>query len=199
MNRARHKLMASCAALLCFKFIDVDYAAPFAAGAALLTYRWLPRLQTDAEVQQAHRGILELPLALDVLALGLDSGLSWDRATNFAADCCTSFLAVDLHTASARLAMGAAADEVWVGSATLVHIGEVVDRSFRSGGTVSVLLRQHADALRAAERLRRIEKSRRLGTTILLPLTFIGIPAFMVLAIVPILATNLMNAFAAFT
>ena len=39
----------------------------------------------------------------------------------------------------------------------------------------------------------------KLNNSFLLPLTFIGIPAFMVLAIVPILATNLLNAFAAFT
>ena len=183
--------MSAFAGLLCFKFIPFAFASPCALAVGWWTYRLLPRLQSEAQHESRHRGRIELPLALDVLALGLDAGLSWDRATSFAATCCGGTLQSDFAIAAGRLAMGAAADEVWVGSSVLSEVGEVVDRSFRSGGTVSVLLRQHSDSLRAAERLRRIEKSRRLGTSILMPLTFIGVPAFLVIAIVPILVSSI--------
>ncbi len=188
----RRRFTGLLAASCCFLFIpDVNFAAPVAVTVFLLLERWLPRLGTEASEQQALEQRVALPLALDVLSLCLDAGVSWDRAVQAAADCCDGDLAHDLRVAAHRLTMGAAPAEVWTGTVVLRDIGSVVERSFRSGAAVSVLLRQHADGERAAERLRRIENSRRLGTKILMPVSFLGYPAFFTLALIPTLVSSL--------
>ena len=165
-------------------------SAPVGALLAAATLRWMPLLGSGAAQARALEQRLALPIALDVLSLCLDAGVSWDRGVRLAADCCTGELEQDLRTAAGRLAMGAAPQEVWSGSRTLEEIGIVVERSFRSGAAVSVLLRQYADGERASERLRRIEASRRLGTTILMPVSFLGYPGFVVLALIPTLVST---------
>ena len=177
----------------CLVFMPTSIAAPVGALLAAATLRWMPLLGTGKEQALAHQQRLALPIALDVLSLSLDAGVSWDRGVRLAADCCTGPLERDLRIAAGRLAMGAAPEEVWSGSRTLLDIGSVVERSFRSGAAVSVLLRQYADSERAAERLRRIEVSRRLGTTILMPVSFLGYPGFVVLALIPTLVSTAMQ------
>lgn len=170
--------------------MPASISAPVGALLAAATLRWMPLLGSGAAQARALEQRLALPVALDVLSLCLDAGVSWDRGVRLAADCCTGALEQDLRTAAGRLAMGAAPEEVWSGSSTLEEIGVVVERSFRSGAAVSVLLRQYADGERAAERLRRIEASRRLGTTILMPVSFLGYPGFVVLALIPTLVST---------
>ncbi len=189
----RRRVTGLLAAACCFLFIpDPSFAAPAAVVVFLLLERWLPMLGTEADQQRVRAQRVALPLALDVLSLCLDAGVSWDRAVRAAADCSNGELAHDLRVAAQRLAMGAAPAEVWSGTPVLEGIGDVVERSFRSGAAVSVLLRQQADSERAAERLRRIENSRRLGTKILMPVSFLGYPAFVALALIPMLVSSFM-------
>lgn len=178
------------AAAACFGFLPLSFAAPIAAVAAWSVQRWMPLLGTRSAQAARLEQRVQLPLALDVLSLSLDAGIAWDRSVMYASDCCTDALAADLRTAAGRLAMGAAPDEVWRGSDSLTAIGMIVERSFRSGAAVSLLLRQHADSERAAERLRRIENSRRLSTKILMPVSFLGYPAFVVLGLIPVLVST---------
>lgn len=185
----RVQLSALLAAACCVLFLPLWIAAPLGAAAAWAILRWMPLLGSRAVQESSHAQRVALPLALDVLSLALDAGIAWDRGVDYAADCCSGALERDLRVAAGRLSMGAAPTEVWQGSDALTSIGLVVERSFRSGAAVSVLLRQHADSLRAAERLRRIENSRRLGTKILMPVSFLGYPAFVVLGLVPILVS----------
>lgn len=189
----RTRVTALLSAACCFLFLPVDAAAPAAALVSLAILRWMPQLGTKAAVGLMREQQMALPLALDILALALDAGVAWDMGVRYAADCCTGELERDLRIAAGRLAMGAAPEEVWQGSAALRGIGTVVERSFRSGAAVSTLLRQHADSERAAERLRRLENSRRLGTKILMPVSFLGYPAFVVLALIPTLASTAMQ------
>lgn len=186
----RVQLTAALAAGCCVFFMPLHVAAPAAALVAFGVNRWMPLLGSRERQSVTHEQRLALPLALDVLSLSLDAGVAWDSSVHYAADCCTGELEGDLRVAAGRLAMGAAPSEVWQGSEVLHSIGSVVERSFRSGAAVSTLLRQHADSERAAERLRRIENSRRLGTKILMPVAFLGYPAFVVLALIPTLVST---------
>jgi len=188
VNRIR--VTALLAAGCCFLFLPLNTAAPAAALVAFGILRWMPLLGTRSKHDMAHEQRIALPLALDVLSLALDAGIAWDLGVSYAADCCTGELERDLRIAAGRLAMGAAPAEVWQGPAALRDIGTVVERSFRSGAAVSTLLRQHADSERATERLRRLENSRRLGTKILMPVSFLGYPAFVVLALIPTLVST---------
>ena len=181
------------AAIACFVFLPPLIAAPTALLLGILIIRWLPRMTAQFEDEQRARSDVALPLVLDVLSLGLDAGISWDRAVMLSASCADAPLMDELGTAGGRLALGAASEEVWQGSGSLRTIGIVVDRSYRSGSAVSVLLRQQADALRAATRMQRIERVRRLETSILLPLTGLGVPGFMVLGVVPMVASTFLN------
>ncbi len=191
MNRTQ--MTAVAAGACCCVFLPINVGAPAAALIAAATLRWMPMLGTRAARDSAHEQRLALPLALDLLSLALEVGIAWDQAVGYAADCCSGALQRDLRIAAGRLAMGAAPAEVWHGSAALRDIGSVVERSFRSGAAVSELLRQFADSERASERLRRIENSRRLGTKILMPVAFLGYPAFVLLALIPTLVSTAMQ------
>lgn len=168
-------------------FIPFDIAVVLGAAVAVLTYRWIPRLPDAATDAERHARSVALPIALDVLWLGLEAGISWDRATRYASECVDGGLRRDLARAADRLALGAAAREVWLDG--LRPIAEVVERSSHSGAAVSTLLRQQADTLRAAERQRRLEHSRRLGERVLMPVTLLGMPGFFLLALLPTLAS----------
>ena len=172
-------------------FVADDLAIMFglAAGAAMWRYGGL--LRTEASIREERTLARELPIALDVLALALDAGAAWDRSALHAAACCTGTRADELRTAATRLAMGAAPSEVWRGSPVLEVIGALVVRSFRTGAGVSTVLRQHADAVRQSERSRRLEAARRLATRAVMPVTFLGYPAFLLLGLVPTLVTSM--------
>lgn len=191
MDRSRvvAALVFACAVF----YLPINTAIPVGTLLAAAVLRWFPLLGSRTDLALQHRQRLALPIALDVLSLALDAGVSWDRGVQLAADCCTDELERDLRVAAGRLAMGAAPEEVWVGTRALVDIGSIVERSFRSGAAVSTLLRQYADGERAAERLRRIENSRRLGTKILMPVAFLGYPGFVVLALIPTLASTFLQ------
>ena len=183
----RRLFMSAAAGLLPLVVLPFDAAVIVGSGIAVLTYRWIPRLPDAAADADQRTRELAMPIALDVLWLGLEAGISWDRATRYASTCVDGSLREDLARAADRLALGAAAREVWLDG--LRPIAEVVERSSHSGASVAALLRQQADALRAAERLRRVERSRRLGEQILVPVTLLGMPGFFLLALLPTLAS----------
>lgn len=180
-------VMSIAAGVLPLVFLPFDIAVIFGTGIGVLVYRWSPRI-SDASTQAKELERRQaLPIVLDVLSLGLDAGISWDRATTYASDCASGELRDELLRAAHRLSLGAAPQEVWTDS--LQQIGVLVGRSFRSGAPVSTLLRQQADVLRADERLRRLEQSRKLAEKVLVPVTLLGMPAFFLLALLPTLAS----------
>lgn len=183
----RRMVMSAAAGLLPLLVLPFDVAVFVGFAVSVLVYRWIPRLPDAAAHAEQRARELAMPIVLDVLSLGLDAGISWDRATSYASDCASGPLQDDLRRAAHRLALGAAPAEVWIGG--LQPIAAVVERSFRSGAPVSTLLRQQADALRAAERLQRLERSRRLGEQVLIPVTLLGLPGFFLLALLPTLAS----------
>lgn len=180
-------VVSGLAALLPMVFLPLNAAVLVGSGFAIIVFRWYPRIPDTHAVSLAQQQAAAMPIVLDVMSLGLDAGISWDRATRYAAGCAPPALRSALERAAHRLSLGAAAHEVWTDE--LSQIAVVVERSFRSGAPVSVLLRQHADALRADERLRRIQRSRRLGEQVLIPVTMLGMPGFFLLALIPTLAS----------
>lgn len=189
MKLRKEHLASLAVVVVCFQVLPPERAIVFSAVLVFLTIRWLPRMDVRGAHAMRVAEQLELPVACDVIALSLDSGISWDRAVGLAARCCPDGLRLQLEIAAGRLAMGAAPDEVWRGMPALESLGEVVERSFRSGAAVSELLAQHADAMRSRERMRRIANVRRLETTILIPLTLVGLPAALLLGVVPTLVS----------
>lgn len=183
----RRLVMSIAAGSLPLVFMPFDIAFVVGAGIAVLVYRWIPRIPDAKAHAEAQTRTVQMPIVLDVLSLGLDAGISWDLATRYASQCADGALHSELQRAAHRLSLGAAPHEVWVDG--LASVGTVVERSFRSGAPVSVLLRQQADAMRADERLRRLEQSRRLAEKVLVPVTLLGMPGFFLLALIPTLAS----------
>lgn len=186
----RLRVVAVSVGLCAIAYLPHDVGPAIGILAAMAVLRWMPLVGARSAQDTSLAQRRALPLALDVLSLALDAGVSWDRAVLFAAGCTEGALEQALRTAAARLAVGAAPAEVWQGAPVLVDIGLVVERSFRSGAAVSSLLRQHADALRAADRLDRIQRSRKLGTKVLMPVTFLGYPGFIALGLVPTIVST---------
>lgn len=193
MRVRREYALAAILLGFCVLTLPMPAAAILGLPVAVLIVRWEPRQRSRSASVRHIQTMRDLPVVLDVLALSLDAGISWDRATRLASGCACDHMQDELTAAAGRLALGAAPDEVWRGAESLEAIGAVVERSFRSGGAVSNLLRQHADRLRADDRLRRISAVRRLETTILLPLTGLGLPAFLVAGVVPTIASMAMS------
>ena len=183
----RRLLMAVAAGAVPLVFLPFDVAVVVGSIIGLLAYRWVPRIPDAATHAATHARTVAMPIVLDVMSLGLDAGISWDLATRYAGECTDGPLREELMRAAHRLSLGAAPHEVWVDG--LAEVGAVVERSFRSGAPVSVLLRQQADAMRADERLRRLEQSRRLAEKVLVPVTLLGMPGFFLLALLPTLAS----------
>ena len=159
--------------------------------AGLLASRVLANLVTGEQDRSDAVRAEQLPIALDVMSLGLDAGLAWHRSVGYAAACVDPVIAEPLLLAAHRLELGARAGEVWTGAPALLEIGEVISRSERSGSAVSDLLRQSADALRARTRAERLARAKRLGVTVMGPVTLCFLPAFIVLGLVPLIGSML--------
>lgn len=193
MNVRREYVVAASGVPVCFVVFPTDRAIVASALVCAIALRWVPRVGTlGAEVHKESEA-QALPLVCDILALALEAGLSWERSVWLASNGCPPGVQHGLRIAAGRLAMGAAPSEVWRGMAALDSVGEVVERSLRTGGAVSELLTQHAASLRARQRTVRIMRVRRLETTILMPITFLGLPAGLLLGTVPVIASLVMD------
>jgi pilus assembly protein TadC len=158
-----------------------------AVVAGLVLPRWLASRESARARRERQGRRAELPLVLDVLAACVAAGATAPDAVAQIATACRSTLADDLRRAATSLRSGAAADEAWRGLPDdLAPIGEVLDRSMRSGASGAPLLRSLAERLRAQRRADRLDSARRLGVHAAAPLGLCFLPGFVVLGLLPV-------------
>ncbi|ARJ06073.1 hypothetical protein GCM10010988_12540 [Cnuibacter physcomitrellae] len=140
------------------------------AGAVLLLVianRW-----SRALVRRARRDDVEAGLALDLIAIGLAGGGSTTRARRLARDACEEFR-LEYADASAL---------------ALLELARV------SGAPPADLLRYEARRIRADAAAAAARRTAALGTWLMLPLGLCTLPAFLLLAVAPVLLALLASA-----
>ena len=179
--------VSATAALACALLVGGVAGVVLALAVGLGVPRWLATQEPARVRRERQQRADELPLVLDVLAACVASGATTVEAVSSVGEACRSSLGADLHRAALSLRSGAAPSEAWRDlPADLRPVGEVLDRSQRSGASSAPLLRSLADRLRAERRADRLDGARRLGVRAAAPLGLCFLPGFVVLGLLPV-------------
>ena len=155
----------------------------------------LGRLEPAALARERHRIVLELPVALDLLASCLAAGLPLRRALPKVTALLPGPLGRELGRVTARLELGegdAAAWRALVDHDQLGRLARDAARSAESGAPLAELFGQHAHDARADRRAALEERARTAGVRAVLPVALCFLPAFFLIGVVPIVAGAVM-------
>ncbi len=173
---------------------------PASAAAAVLAPAGivaLGRLEPVAARRRRCRLVADMPQALELLAAALDAGLPLRRATAAVTEVADGPVAEDLGRVLTAATLGMFEAQAWRELATdPVWRRTAVDvaRSVESGTMMVETLRQHAREARAARRAQIEVAAKAVGVRTVLPLMLCFMPAFMLIGIVPTVASALLAA-----
>jgi pilus assembly protein TadC len=167
----------------------------FIAGIAvgIGVHRYLAGRPSEEERSRASRRALELPVAIDLLAACLAVGASQQAALATVADGLDGSLGADLHRVATAMLVGASADEAWslVSEADLQAVAGLLRRAERTGAPVTPLLGMLAEQRRQQARGVAMDAARALGVRSTGPLGLCFLPAFVLIAVVPLVVSLL--------
>jgi Flp pilus assembly protein TadB len=167
-------------------------AGPVAAvGASVVTW-WRSRRWEPASVRRRRRLLeTELPWVVDLLTAALRAGLGPAEALTRVAEVCHADVAAALQVPLARLRLGADPVSVWsqlASHAELGRLGATLRRATESGAPVVDALVRLGEDLRSVRRAAVEERVRRIEVKAAVPLGACLLPAFVLLAVVPLVA-----------
>lgn len=172
----------------------VGFAAPLIALLCAIALGWLEPLGAR---RRRERLLLETPQALELLAACLAAGMPLRMATAAIVAACDGPVAEDLGRVNAMTALGTAEAEAWRVLSDHPQFGPAaqdVARSVESGTRLTECLRQHAEAAREHRRAALQVRARSVGVRSVLPLMLCFIPSFLLLGVVPTVASALAHA-----
>jgi tight adherence protein C len=153
------------------------------------------RLPDFALARQARavraRSQAAIPELLDLVAVSVTAGLTPRLALDRAGAALSGPLAAELEEARRSVDLGQSWAEVLRRTAErldlrdLRRLSSTLERSARLGAPVAERLRGLAREVRAERRAREEERARRAPVTMLFPLVFLILPAFVLAAVVP--------------
>jgi tight adherence protein C len=153
------------------------------------------RLPDFALARQARavraRSQAAIPELLDLVAVSVTAGLTPRLALDRAGAALSGPLAAELEEARRSVELGQSWAEVLRRTAErldlrdLRRLSSTLERSARLGAPVAERLRGLAREVRAERRAREEERARRAPVTMLFPLVFLILPAFVLAAVVP--------------
>jgi tight adherence protein C len=132
-----------------------------------------------------------IPELLDLVAVSVTAGLTPRLALDRAGAALSGPLAAELEEARRSVELGQSWAEVLRRTAErlelrdLRRLSSTLERSARLGAPVAERLRGLAREVRAERRAREEERARRAPVTMLFPLVFLILPAFVLAAVVP--------------
>ncbi len=141
----------------------------------------------------AARRALELPIAVEVLAACLVIGATQEQALRAVASGLGGTLAADFHRVAGALAVGADVGEAWslVPASDLRSLASLLSRAHLTGAAVAPQLWMLADQHRQAARTVAMDAARTLGVRSTGPLGLCFLPAFVLVAVVPLVLSLL--------
>jgi pilus assembly protein TadC len=157
-----------------------------AVGAALIGAVRIRRI-ARARSRGSDRRAEEI-LAADLVASGVEAGVSFDEAVSVASDFVSPVVAAEMRR-MARVAHHSAVAE---------RNGSIVDEMFRlsrrsavSGAPLAPGLRSLSEVERSKDAAERLERLERLPVKLLFPLAFLILPGFLLVAVVPALVSGI--------
>lgn len=170
--------------------------SPALATAIVVGTAIMSRWQSIARRRRLQLRMAEqVPHLLDLLRLCLDAGLSSRSAISRLATLVPDPLGAWCRSVSTRSDRGAPLRDALVAATGKGHPMELVARTLASSETSGVAVGPAVEELsahaRAAIRRHSMERVRRLPVQMLLPLVFCTLPAFIVVAVVPMAVTQL--------
>lgn len=163
-----------------------------AVGIAVIGPRVLARLEPAGT--RANRLALEAaaPMVADLLAACLASGASTAVATKATAEALGGPVADVLNQCVTQFNLGASADRVWKpisDEPALAPIARAILRSAQTGAPLTSVLLRVADDLRLTRRTQLEQAAKTVGVKAVAPLGLCFLPAFMLLGVVPLIAS----------
>lgn len=163
-----------------------------AAATLIVLPRLIARLE-PAQVRRRRQALArQAPEAVDLLAATLACGAAPTRAIEVVGRALGPPVQDDLEQVAAMLALGAAPDQAWAGLPSGHPLGDVaaaIRRTSHSGASLHVVLTGLADDLRRRYRLEVEVAARSAGVRAVGPLAACFLPAFVLLGVVPIVAS----------
>jgi Flp pilus assembly protein TadB len=157
----------------------------------------LGRLEPRASRERGQRLVLELPQALDLLSACLAAGMPLRRATSAVAVTFEGPVGEDLSDVLGRIDLGVSDVEAWRTLRGHPQWGAAaVDlaRSAESGTMMVEVLAHHARDARARRRAALEVRAKSVGVRSVLPLMTCFLPAFMLVGVVPTVASAVRHA-----
>ena len=169
------------------------------ATAAVVMWQTVGRLEPPAERRRRERLAADLPHVVDLLGCCLEAGSSIAHAVGLVAGAVRSPMRDELRVISSRLALGAAPGQVWSDVARhpqLGPLGRALVRSAASGASVSGAMHRLAEDLRRGAQAEVEGRARSVGAKSAAPLGLCLLPAFVLIGVVPLVASAVASALA---
>lgn len=181
------------AALAAMVVVDGLFGVVVGAALAFVVHRHAQIARSKPDRAVATRRALELPIAVEVLASCLAIGASQQQALLAVADGLGGSLADDFSRVAGALGVGADVAEAWslIPSKDLRSLATVLSRAYVTGAPVSPQLWSLADQHRQHSRVVAMDAARTLGVRSTGPLGLCFLPAFVLIAVVPLVLSLL--------
>ena len=173
------------------------WAWPVAPAMALAVVVLLGRVEPAASRRRRQVLVLQTPQALELMASCLAAGLPVRGACGVVVDAFDGPVAEDLGRVRASTDLGVADADAWLQLADHEQLGPAaadLARSVESGTLLVTTLRHHAVQSRARREAALQVVARSVGVRSVLPLMTCFIPAFLLLGVVPTVASALARA-----
>jgi Flp pilus assembly protein TadB len=193
-TRRLHLTVAAIAAAGALLLLGIPTGVIPAAVAFLATPIALSRLEPAATRQRAARITADLPLAVDLLAACLRAGRPPQAAIALVAKSLGGPLADLLIEVEHRMNLGADPIDAWstlLKEPSCAAFARATQRALRSGAPLAKILEHQADDVRQSRRWSAEAHARAVESRSVVPLGLCFLPAFMLLGIVPTIASSL--------
>ncbi|GAB2740391.1 type II secretion system F family protein [Nocardioides pakistanensis] len=160
---------------------------------AVLVHRAMRDREPARERRRREQVSRSLPQVVDLLAVTLAAGASPGSALTAVAEAVEGPVAEELHAVEHSLALGRDPAGVWREVARrpgMGPLGRSMSRAIETGASVSGTLHRLAEDLHAQDRSEAESRARAVGVRAAAPLGLCLLPAFVVVGVVPLVAST---------
>lgn len=194
MSGGRARALAAALAGIAVALFVTGPAMILAVPAVVMATWWLlGRTEPSARARDRRRLEIELPLAAELLAAALTAGCSVTTAVSVVGRALGGPVGTALSRSAAAAGVGSDLDRVWAplrAEPALVPLARALDASVARGTSPVPALQRIAEDARLAARWAAQGRARSLGARAAAPLGLCFLPAFVLLAVVPLVVTS---------